>query len=155
MLALLVAIAVLWGAFTPPAPVQQDTPPEIRVGDVAEIAGVDEVKDANAPNGTYVKTDNGWAFVPDTFTSAEGDAPPKAPVTASMTDETIETAGGALVLAVLGVFAWKMSGIGKRGKTRPGDSTSIELLSLVRRLDTMAQIMEGVAPDGESGGKKK
>ena len=155
MLALLVTVAVLWGMFAPPAPVQQDTPPEIRIGDFAEIAAIDEAKDANAPNGTYVKSDNGWAFIPDTSNSAEGDTPSKPSVTASMqtqpmTDDTVEAVGGALILVVLGAAAWKMSGIGKKKvKTHTGNSVSqIELQTLMRRLNTVAQIMESVTPDG-------
>lgn len=154
-MALLIVIALLCGIFAPSDNQAQqervETPPEIRVGDLAQIADIDEVKDANAPNGMYKKTDKGWSYIPD---SAENDQPPKAAVTASMKaelipDELAETIGGALILALCGVAAWKASGIGrKKSKVRPGNGTSqIELQALMRRINTVAEIMENVVPD--------
>lgn len=158
-MATLILVALLCGIFSPignqTQQEQVETPPEIRIGDVAKIAAIDEVKDADAPPGTYIKTDTGWAFIPDTSNSADGDTPQNPPVTASMktqpmTDELVETVGGTLILVVLGAAAWKISGIGKKkGKTHTGDGVSqMELQTLMRRLNTVAQIMESVTPDG-------
>lgn len=162
-MALLIVIALLCGIFAPSDNQAQqervETPPEIRVGDLAQIADIDEVKDANAPNGMYKKTDKGWSYIPD---SAENDQPPKAAVTASMKaklipDELAETIGGALILALCGVAAWKASGIGRKNKARPGNGVSqIELQALMRRVNSIAEIMENVVPgvDGAKAGKR-
>lgn len=155
---LLILIALLCGVFAPldSQAQQAEPPPEIRVGDVAQIADIDEVKDANAPNGTYKKTDNGWAFIPD---STQNDATQKATVTASMNvepipDELVETIGGALILLLCCAAAWKISGIGKKkSKARPGNGVSqIELQALMRRMNTIAEIMENCVPE-ENGAK--
>lgn len=155
---LLILIALLCGVFAPmdSQAQQPEPPPEIRVGDVAQIADIDEVKDANAPKGTYRKTDNGWVFIPD---STQNGQPQKAAVTASMKaelipDELAETIGGALILALCGVAAWKVSGIGrKKSKARPGNGVSqIELQALMRRMNTIAEIMENCVPE-ENGAK--
>lgn len=152
---LLILIALLCGLFAPSAPVQEpEPPPEIRIGDVAQIADIDEVKDANAPKGTYRKTDNGWAFVPDTATAAE---PPKIAASAKaepMTDESAATAGGAVILIAIAAVLLKFSGVGKKKGKAANITQNAEIQTLVRRLDNMARIMEGVTPDAERGKRK-
>lgn len=150
---LLILIALLCGLFAPPASVQEDEPPlEIRIGDVAEIASIDEVKDANAPNGTYKKSDNGWAFVPD---AAPGTTKIAASAKAEpMTDESAGAVGGTLIVIAIAAAMLKFSGAGKKRSEAANITQNAELQTLVRRLDNMARIMEGVAPDTEGRRKK-
>lgn len=77
----------------------REPPPteELRIGDVAEVADIDEVKDANAENGWYKKTKGGWMFWPEGTTDES--KPPKAELAAFMNNEMMESVIGLLILA--------------------------------------------------------
>lgn len=155
-------IAILSAAFHP-APVQQEPPPveETRIGDVAEVSVIDEVKDANAENGWYKKTKGGWMFWPES--TVEGDKPPKAELAAFMSGQLAESVAGLVVLALpfVLVITWKLR---KRKKANDRDMKRIsgvsqaEFQALIRKLSGMEQILHNLTPEnGESrnGGRKR
>ena len=81
MIWLFLAVAVLCAAHTS-ASAQEPPAEEIRIGDVAEVAEIDPVKDANAEKGWYKKTKGGWMFWPEGTTDES--RPPKKELAAFM-----------------------------------------------------------------------
>lgn len=148
-------VAILSAAFHP-APVQQEPPPveETRIGDVADVAEIDEVKDANAESGWYKKTKGGWIFWPDGTT--DGSKPPKVELAAFMSGQLTESIAGlaVLVLPFIFVIRWKLR---KRKKANDRDMKRIsgvsqaEFQALIRKLAGMEQILHNLTPEnGES-----
>lgn len=152
MIWLFLAVAVLCAAHTS-APAPELPAEEIRIGDVAEVAEIDEVKDANAEKGWYKKTKGGWMFWPEGTTDES--RPPKAELAAFMNNETLEAVVGLLFLAAPFVLVIRAR---RRKKKREGDSpngvSQIQYQALMRQLSGIARILENVMPDEEANGVK-
>lgn len=154
-------MAILSAAFSPAAPVPEPEPPEeLRIGDVAEVAEIDEVRDANAENGWYKKTKGGWMFWPEE--TVDGTKPPKAELAAFMDSEVMRSAAG---LAVIALLITLVIGGKRRKKKRANDRemkrisgvSQAEFQFLVRKLSGMEQILRNLMPEHEENkkGRKK
>ncbi len=158
------ALVAVLSAALHPAPAQQEPPPveEIRISDVAEVAEIDPVKDADAESGWYKKTKGGWIFWPEK--TVDSDKPPKAELAAFMSGQLTESVAGLLALATpfAVVFLFKRR---KRKRENAREMKRIisgvsqaEFQSLIRKLSGMEQILHNLTPEnGESGngGKKR
>lgn len=151
MIFVVAVIAILWGAFAPSAPVEQaEAPPEVKVVEVTDMT-VSDIENAAAKKGWYKKSRNGlsyWGGEDDPSIDAV-QAPPTGKVTASMNSENAETIGGLVILAILGVVAWKISRSRKRETSSHGDGVSqIQYQALLGELAGMNRILKNIVPDG-------
>ena len=152
MIWLFLAVAVLCAAHTS-APAQAPPPAEeIRIGDVAEVAEIDEVKDANAEKGWYKKTKGGWMFWPEGTTDES--RPPKAELAAFMNNETLESVVGLLFLAAPFVLVIRARRRRKRDVLPQGGVSQVQYQALMRQLSGIARILENVVPDEDANSVK-
>ena len=154
MIWLFLAVAILCAAHMPSAPAQAPPPPEeLRIGDVAEVAEIDPVKDANAEKGWYKKTKGGWMFWPEGTTDES--KPPKAELAAFMNSQLLESVGGLLILAAPLVLVITLK---RRKRKREGGSpngvSQIQYQALMRQLTGMNRILQNVMPDEDGRGAK-
>ncbi len=142
LLVFLVVIALASVLTTPTEPVEPPPEEEIRIGDVAKI---DEVKDAQAPDGVYVKTKGGWAYHP-------GEKLPKAEIAAFMNSQLAESGAGLALIVLIFVLILNLKS-GKKRKAAARDMKRIsgvsqaEFQMLIRKLSGMEQILQNLTPD--------
>lgn len=156
MIWVFIIAAILSAAFAPSAPVQEP-PEEIRIGDVAEVEEIDEVKDANAENGWYKKTKGGWMFWPEG--AVDSGKPPNAELAAFMNSELVESAVGLALLALPFVLVvhWKARSkkrAGEKEMKRVSGVSQAEFQSYMRKVNEIAQVLRNVVPDGSEADKK-
>lgn len=158
MIWVFIVAAILSAALSPAAPVQETEPPEeIRIGDVAEVAEIDPVKDANAEKGWYKKTKGGWMFWPEG--TVDESKPPKAELAAFMNSELTESVIGLALLAfpVVLVIRWKAR---KRKRANEKDMKRVsgvsqsEFQAYMRKVNEIASVLHNVIPDSADAGRK-
>lgn len=163
LLCALVAIAILSAIFAPPESVQKAEPPPvegIRIGDIADVAEVDPVKDVKAPEGYYRKTKGGWAFIPE---AAVNDGKPPMEMFANFVNARFaESAAGLAVIVIPLILIIRAKGHKKR-KANERDMKRIsgvsqaEFQALIRKLSGMEQILQNLLPENgqkQNGGKR-
>lgn len=153
MIWLFLAVAILCAAHMPSTPAQEPPPEEIRIGDVAEVAEIDPVKDANAEKGWYKKTKGGWMFWPEG--TVDESKPPNAELAAFMDGQLMESVGGLLILALPFVLVIRAKRRKKKREGVPQNGVSqIQYQALMRQLAGMNQILQNVVPDEDGRGAK-
>ena len=153
MIWLFLTLAILCAAHMS-TPAREPPPPEeLRIGDVAEVAEIDPVKDANAEKGWYKKTKGGWMFWPEE--TVDESKPPKAELAAFMNSQLLESVGGLLIFAAPFVLVIRAKRRRKKRDNIPKNGMSqIQYQALMRQLTGMNQILQNVMPDEDGRGAK-
>lgn len=153
MIWMFLAVALLCAAHMPSAPPREPSTEELRIGDVAEVADIDVIKDANADNGWYKKTKGGWIFWPEK--TVDGNKPPKAELAAFANGEMMESVVGLLCLTAPLVLVVRVRRRKKkRGGVPQNGVSQVQYQSLMRQLSGMARILESVVSDEDGSGVK-